>query len=70
MRSRVLLALASVSVIALAAWFSAAEPKPADLKVWEKLDDGIYRTKDDRWIGFSCRACRRTAPTSRRRALR
>jgi glyoxylase-like metal-dependent hydrolase (beta-lactamase superfamily II) len=46
MRSRILLALASLTAVALAAWVSVADPKPADLKVWEKLDDGVYRTKE------------------------
>ncbi len=46
MRFRALLAAVSISAIAVAAWFSAAEPKPSDLKTWEKLADGIYRTKE------------------------
>ena len=45
MRTRALLAAASVLTVAAVAWFTAAEPK-ADLKHWEKVGDGVYRSKD------------------------
>jgi glyoxylase-like metal-dependent hydrolase (beta-lactamase superfamily II) len=46
MRSRVLLAVVCISVVAVAAWFSAADPKADALKIWVKVDEGIYRTKE------------------------
>lgn len=45
MRARILLAASCVMTVALLAWFTRAQPK-AELKHWEKVGDGIYRTKD------------------------
>ncbi|HVL14221.1 MAG TPA: MBL fold metallo-hydrolase, partial [Gemmata sp.] len=46
MPSRATLAAVSLAIAATAAWFSTARPAPAELKVWQKLADGVYRTKD------------------------
>jgi glyoxylase-like metal-dependent hydrolase (beta-lactamase superfamily II) len=43
MRSRILLA-GCVAVVTAIAWFSSARPN-AEPKSWDKLDEGIYRTK-------------------------
>jgi glyoxylase-like metal-dependent hydrolase (beta-lactamase superfamily II) len=45
MYPRTLLAFACASTIAAFAWFTAAEPKTNTFKNWEKIADGIYRTK-------------------------
>src|SRR5205823_13032151 len=34
-----------VVTVAAVAWFTTAQPK-ADLKRWEKVGDGVYRSKD------------------------
>lgn len=44
MRARVLLAFACVVTVTAVAWFTAAQPK-AELKHWEKVGDGVYRSK-------------------------
>ena len=45
MRARIVLAVSCVITVAVIAWFTNAQPK-ADLKYWEKVADGLYRTKD------------------------
>lgn len=45
MRVRLLLAITCVVTVAVIAWFTYAEPK-AELKHWEKIGDGVYRTKN------------------------
>lgn len=45
MRTRVTLALACVLTVGAVAWFTAAKPAP-DLKHWEKVGDGLYRSKE------------------------
>lgn len=45
MRARILLALSCVVTVAVLAWFTTAESK-AELKHWEKIEPGVYRTKD------------------------
>lgn len=45
MRPRVLLALACGVTVAALAWFTAAEPK-GELKQWDKIGDGVYRSKE------------------------
>jgi glyoxylase-like metal-dependent hydrolase (beta-lactamase superfamily II) len=44
MRSRILSACC-VAVVTAVAWFSLAEPRATDLKSWEVIGDGVYRTK-------------------------
>jgi glyoxylase-like metal-dependent hydrolase (beta-lactamase superfamily II) len=44
MRARVLLAVSCIVTVAAVAWFTTAQPK-ADLKHWEKVSAGVYRTK-------------------------
>jgi glyoxylase-like metal-dependent hydrolase (beta-lactamase superfamily II) len=45
MRARIVLAVSCVITVAVIAWFTTAQPK-ADLKHWEEVGEGIYRTKD------------------------
>ncbi len=45
MRARILLALSCVITVGSVAWFTSAQPKP-ELKHWEKVGDGVYRTKN------------------------
>ncbi|HEV3439402.1 MAG TPA: MBL fold metallo-hydrolase, partial [Gemmata sp.] len=45
MYPRSLLAIACVSVVAIFAWFTTADPKIVALKNWEKIAEGIYCTK-------------------------
>src|SRR5262245_18771980 len=45
MRLRVPLALSCAVVVAAVAWFTTAQPK-GELKHWEKIGDGVYRTKE------------------------
>jgi glyoxylase-like metal-dependent hydrolase (beta-lactamase superfamily II) len=45
MRARLTLAVSCVITVAAIAWFTTAQPK-AELKHWEKVGDGIYRTKE------------------------
>ena len=45
MRLRIPLALLCAVVVAAVAWFTAAQPK-GELKQWEKIGDGVYRTKE------------------------
>jgi hypothetical protein len=45
MYPRSLLAIVCVSVVAVFAWFTSADPKTAALKSWEKIAEGIYCTK-------------------------
>src|SRR5262245_30557858 len=44
MRVRLILAVSCAITITAVAWFTSAEPK-AELKHWEKVGDGVYRTK-------------------------
>jgi glyoxylase-like metal-dependent hydrolase (beta-lactamase superfamily II) len=45
MSARTFLAASCVVTVAALAWFTGAEPT-AQLKRWEKVGDGVYRTKD------------------------
>jgi glyoxylase-like metal-dependent hydrolase (beta-lactamase superfamily II) len=45
MRSRILLAVSCFTAVAALAWFTAADPEPANLTRWERVADNIYRTK-------------------------
>ncbi len=45
MRTRRLLAFACGVTVALVAWFSAAQPK-GDLKHWDTIGEGVYRSKN------------------------
>src|SRR5262245_14393346 len=45
MRARTPLALACFAAVAALAWFTAADPKAPELTRWEKVADGVYRTK-------------------------
>ncbi len=44
MRARILLAASCAITVGLIAWFTSAQPK-AELKHWEKVGDGVYRSK-------------------------
>ena len=46
MNMRVVLASTCAALVAAVAWFSVSEQKPETLKVWEKVLDGIYRSKE------------------------
>jgi glyoxylase-like metal-dependent hydrolase (beta-lactamase superfamily II) len=45
-RPRALLAAACASAVAALAWFTTADPKPDAPKRWQKVVDGVYRTKE------------------------
>lgn len=46
MRARILLATLCVGLVAAIAWLSQAESAKASLKTWERVADGVFRTRE------------------------